>query len=146
MLRRRDEQGPSTRLHDGSPGPQACLCSRGFHQRGIAMLGSDTHNDLTPSGYPNLPCRCTSVGIVAMGLWLNRQLQSGRAGASLCGPPTLGVFIDHRAVAAAERDRIPSESARHFLTRGHNTLTTAQASREITMPPSILILADEVIK
>jgi len=29
--------------------------------------------------------------------------------------------------------------------RGHNTLTTAQAL-EITMPPSLLILADEVIK
>ena len=68
-VRRRDEQGPVNPLHDGSPGPQAA-CLPWFHQRGIAMLGSDTHNDLTPSGYPNLPLPVHVVGIVAMGLWL----------------------------------------------------------------------------
>ena len=68
-VRRRHERGPVNPMQDGSPGPQAA-CLPWFHQRGIAMLGSDTHNDLSPSGYPNLPLPVHVVGIVAMGLWL----------------------------------------------------------------------------
>jgi len=68
-VRRRGERGPVNPIQDGSPGPHAA-CLPWFHQRGIAMLGSDTHNDLSPSGYPNLPLPVHVVGIVAMGLWL----------------------------------------------------------------------------
>jgi kynurenine formamidase len=68
-VRRRHERGPVNPMQDGSPGPQAA-CLPWLHQRGIAMLGSDTHNDLSPSGYPNFPLPVHVVGIVAMGLWL----------------------------------------------------------------------------
>jgi kynurenine formamidase len=68
-VRRRGERGPVDPIQDGCPGPHAA-CLPWFHQRGIAMLGSDTYNELSPSGYPNLPLPVHVVGIVAMGLWL----------------------------------------------------------------------------
>ena len=34
------------------------------------MLGSDTGNDVNPSGYASVPSPIHQVGIVAMGLWI----------------------------------------------------------------------------
>ena len=36
----------------------------------MAALGSDTAQDMYPSGYPSLRAPVHQVGIVAMGLWL----------------------------------------------------------------------------
>ena len=66
--RRRLEEGPWDQAA-GRPGPQAA-CLPWFHQRGIAMLGSDTPNDVIPTGYERLTRPVHQVGIVAMGLWL----------------------------------------------------------------------------
>jgi kynurenine formamidase len=41
-----------------------------FHERSIAMLGTDTHNDVSPLSYPRLGNALHVVALVAMGLWL----------------------------------------------------------------------------
>ncbi|MBI4201044.1 MAG: cyclase family protein [Chloroflexi bacterium] len=66
--RRRLEKGPWDQGAN-RPGPHA-ECLPWFHQRGIAMLGSDTPNDVAPSGYQRMSLPVHQVGIVAMGLWL----------------------------------------------------------------------------
>ncbi|MBV1906982.1 MAG: cyclase family protein [Pseudomonadales bacterium] len=52
-------------------------CLPWLHERGIAMIGSDVAQDVTPSGYKNVSMPIHMVGIVAMGLWLidNCQLE-----------------------------------------------------------------------
>ena len=66
---RRLAEGPSSPLHDGSPGPHAALAPW-LRERGVAMWGSDTHNDVTPAVYPSLGSAFHIVSLVAMGLWL----------------------------------------------------------------------------
>ena len=41
-----------------------------FRDRGIAMLGSDTHNDVSPLTHPGIGNAVHVVALVAMGLWL----------------------------------------------------------------------------
>ena len=52
-------------------------CLPWLHERGIAMIGSDVAQDVSPSGYKNVSMPIHMVGIVAMGLWLidNCQLE-----------------------------------------------------------------------
>ncbi len=67
-LRRRNEEGPRN-LRAARPGFHGA-CVPWFHEREVALLGSDTAQDMTPSGYPQVPMPVHQVGIVAMGLWL----------------------------------------------------------------------------
>jgi kynurenine formamidase len=69
MMRRRHAEGPSKDVFARRPGLHAA-CLPWLHQREIAVLGSDTAQDLFPSGYPRLRAPMHQVGIVAMGLWL----------------------------------------------------------------------------
>jgi kynurenine formamidase len=41
-----------------------------LRERGVSLIGCDTANDATPSGYPAMPLPVHVVGLVAMGLWL----------------------------------------------------------------------------
>ena len=52
--------------------PPACqaACLPLFHERGIAVLGSDTGNDVMPSQCAGMPNPICQVGIVAIGLWI----------------------------------------------------------------------------
>ena len=53
-------------------GTAACQagCLPLFHERGIAMLGTDTSNDVMPGQYERLTNPIHQVGLVAMGMWL----------------------------------------------------------------------------
>ena len=68
QLHRRNTEGPVV----GSAGSTACqaACLPLFHERGIAMLGSDTGNDVNPAQYSRVPSPIHQVGITAMGLWI----------------------------------------------------------------------------
>ncbi|PKB83597.1 MAG: hypothetical protein BZY88_01790 [SAR202 cluster bacterium Io17-Chloro-G9] len=68
QLRRRGVEGPV----DRSGGSTACqaACLPLFHERGIAMLGSDTGNDVNPPQYSKVQSPIHQVGITAMGLWI----------------------------------------------------------------------------
>ena len=68
QLHRRNTEGPV----DRSAGSTACqaACLPLFHQRGIAMLGSDTGNDVNPAQYSRVASPIHQVGITAMGLWI----------------------------------------------------------------------------
>ncbi|MBI4246877.1 MAG: cyclase family protein [Candidatus Rokubacteria bacterium] len=66
---RRRAEGPRHPLKDGSPAAHVA-CMPWFRERGIAMLGTDTHNDVSPSPYPGIGNAVHTVGLVAMGLWL----------------------------------------------------------------------------
>ena len=68
QLRRRNVEGPAP----GSMGSTACqaACLPLFHERGIAVMGSDTGNDVRPSQYEKVPQPIHQVGITAMGLWI----------------------------------------------------------------------------
>ena len=68
QLRRREVEGPVA----GSEGSTACqaACLPLFHERGIAVMGSDTGNDVRPSQYTQVTQPIHQVGITAMGLWI----------------------------------------------------------------------------
>ena len=69
MIARRDALGPSREVFARRPGLHAA-CAPWLHTRQVAALGSDTAQDLFPSGYPSLRAPLHQVGIVAMGLSL----------------------------------------------------------------------------
>jgi kynurenine formamidase len=64
--RRKREVGPVP-THDGQPGWHAASLPW-LRERGVAMIGCDTANDVVPSGYAQVPLPIHLVGIVAMGL------------------------------------------------------------------------------
>ena len=68
QLHRRSVEGPVER----SAGSTACqaACLPLFHERGIAVLGSDTGNDVSPAQYSRVLQPIHQVGITAMGLWI----------------------------------------------------------------------------
>ena len=66
---RRRAEGPRHPLKDGSPAAHVA-CAPWFRERGIAMLGTDTHNDVSPPPYPRIGNALHTVALVAMGLWL----------------------------------------------------------------------------
>ena len=68
-VRRRREEGPTSEVFNKRPGFHA-TCVPWFHERQISAIGSDSAQDLFPSGYPRLRAPVHQVGIVAMGLWL----------------------------------------------------------------------------
>ena len=61
--------GIVTDTSDPRPGPHVS-CLPWFRERGIAMLGGDQNNEVSPSGYPNIGEPIHEVGIPALGLWL----------------------------------------------------------------------------
>jgi kynurenine formamidase len=69
QLQRRNQEGPVDPSVAGSTACQAA-CLPLFHQRGIAMICSDTGNDVMPPQYSRLSNPIHQVGIVAMGLWI----------------------------------------------------------------------------
>lgn len=69
QLHRRNVQGPVNPTVEGATACQAD-CLPLFHERRIAMMGSDTGNDVVPSGYSEVGSPIHQVGIVAMGLWI----------------------------------------------------------------------------
>jgi kynurenine formamidase len=66
---RRLAEGPVNPGRDGSPGPHAALCPW-LRERSVAMWGSDTHNDITPTPYPAIGHPFHIVALVGLGLWL----------------------------------------------------------------------------
>jgi kynurenine formamidase len=66
---RRLGEGPVNPGRDGSPGPHAALAPW-LRERGVAMWGSDSHNDVTPTPYPGMGHPFHIVALVGLGLWL----------------------------------------------------------------------------
>jgi len=66
---RRLAEGPGHPLKDGSPAAHV-VCMPWFRERDIAMLGTDTHNDVSPATHPGLGNVVHIVALVSMGLWL----------------------------------------------------------------------------
>jgi kynurenine formamidase len=69
MMAKRNALGPSREVFERRPGLHAS-CAPWLHERQVAALGSDSAQDLFPSGYPALRAPLHQVGIVAMGLCL----------------------------------------------------------------------------
>lgn len=67
--KRRLSVGSEDWISTGRPGLQAAAAPW-LHKREIALLGGDTANDMSPTGYkiPSMPIH--QIGIVKMGLWL----------------------------------------------------------------------------
>ena len=68
-MARRDALGPSKEVFSLRAGLHAS-CAPWLHERQVAALGSDSAQDLYPSGYRALRAPMHQVGIVAMGLCL----------------------------------------------------------------------------
>jgi kynurenine formamidase len=66
---RRLEEGPVNPLRAGAPGPHAALLPW-LRERDIAVWGSDTHNDVTPTPYPAMGHPFHIGALVGLGLWL----------------------------------------------------------------------------
>ena len=69
QLHRRNVEGQVNFQQVGGTACQAA-CLPLFYERGIAMIGTDTTNDVIPSGYPSLTNPIHQVGLVAMGFWI----------------------------------------------------------------------------
>jgi kynurenine formamidase len=69
VMARRNALGASKEVFVRRPGLHAS-CAPWLHERQVAALGSDSAQDLFPSGYPALRAPLHQVGIVAMGLCL----------------------------------------------------------------------------
>ena len=69
QLHRREVEGPWDIAGTGSTACQAA-CLPLFHERSIAMIGSDTGNDVMPRQYQQVTNPIHQVGIVAMGIWI----------------------------------------------------------------------------
>ncbi|WP_328332130.1 cyclase family protein [Kribbella sp. NBC_00382] len=65
--RARHESGPSG---DITQAGWHASCLPWLHERGVALIGADTPQDVQPSGYDNVLMPVHAVGLVAMGLWL----------------------------------------------------------------------------
>jgi kynurenine formamidase len=68
QLRRRNVEGPVPAPAGSTACQAACLPL--FHERGIAVMGSDTGNDVRPAQYEKVTQPIHQVGITAMGLWI----------------------------------------------------------------------------
>ena len=66
---RRLKEGARHPLKEGSPALHVASMPW-LRERGVAMLGTDTHNDISPLSYPGMGNAVHVVGLVAMGLWL----------------------------------------------------------------------------
>ena len=66
---RRLAEGPVHPLQAGTPALHAACCPW-LRERGVAMIGTDTHNDVHPAPYPSMGNSFHVVCLVAMGLWL----------------------------------------------------------------------------
>jgi len=66
---RRLAEGPRHPLKDGAPATHVA-CMPWLRERDVAMLGSDTHNDVSPATHPGLGNVVHIVGLVGLGLWL----------------------------------------------------------------------------
>ena len=69
QLGHRERTGPVDPREAGSAGPKPELLPL-IHERGVAVIGSDTGNDVQPSPYPRFSNPVHQIGIVAMGLWI----------------------------------------------------------------------------
>ena len=69
VMARRGAQGPSREVFDRRCGLHASTAPW-LHERQVAALGSDSAQDLFPSGYPALRAPLHQIGIVSMGLCL----------------------------------------------------------------------------
>ncbi|HET7342815.1 MAG TPA: cyclase family protein [Methylomirabilota bacterium] len=66
---RRRAEGPRSPLRDGSPAVHVASLPW-IRERSVAMLGTDTHNDVAPLPYPRIGNALHVVSLVAMGMWL----------------------------------------------------------------------------
>lgn len=66
--RMRLENGPRPRTEPAT----ACqvACTPWFKERGVAMLGTDTSNDIRPSHYATITAPLHTVSLVTLGMWL----------------------------------------------------------------------------
>ena len=69
QLHRREVEGPWDMRASGTSACHAA-CLPLFHERGIAVIGSDTGNDVLPAPYPRVSSPIHQVGITAMGIWI----------------------------------------------------------------------------
>ena len=87
QLGMREELGPVDAYVVGSSGPKPEILPF-MHERGVAVMGSDTGNDVQPTGYERFSNPVHQVGIVGMGLWILDN-----------------AWLDDLAVACQERGR-----------------------------------------
>ena len=76
-----------------------------LRERGVAMLGTDTHNDVGPLTLPGIGNAFHVVGLVAMGLWLIDNGNLEAAGRGLRRAPALGVPPDGRPAPLCRTSR-----------------------------------------
>ena len=69
QLGMRETRGPADPYVAGSSGPKPEILPF-MHERGVAVMGSDTGNDVQPSPYARFSNPVHQVGIVGMGLWI----------------------------------------------------------------------------
>ncbi|MFW6174450.1 MAG: cyclase family protein, partial [Chloroflexota bacterium] len=64
-----ERSGPVDARAAGSSGPLPEILPL-VRERDVAVLGSDTGNDVTPTGYDRFTNPVHQIGLVALGLWI----------------------------------------------------------------------------
>ena len=88
--------GIVTDTSDPKPGPHVS-CLPWFRERGIAMLGGDQNNEVSPSGYANIGEPIHEVGIPALGLWLIDNMNLEEVAQACAEAGSVGVHDGGRA-------------------------------------------------
>src|SRR5207253_664430 len=117
---------------DGSPAAHVASMPC-FRARDIAMLGTDTHNDVSPLSHPGLGNVVHIVGLVGMGLWLidNGNLEGLAQACGALGATPIRDLIRARTESSAFAVRLTRRSA----TRLSSFDGTSPKTRMVTGDP-----------
>ena len=111
--RQRRVKGPWN-VREGCAGLEAA-CLGWLHERRVAVLGGDGHNDLAPSPY-KVSMAPIHVGAIATdGHTSDRQRRPRGTGRDLSPPGPLSFHVHDGAVGAGARHRLAGQPARDFL-------------------------------
>ena len=109
QLHRRTVEGPVPREAGSTACQAACLPL--FKERDIAVLGSDTGNDVSPPQYPGqLTNPVHQVSITAMGLWILDNANLEDVAASVPRTQPVDLHGQHQPAAPPEHHRLSRQS------------------------------------
>ena len=117
QLGERERSGGVDPMQAGSAGPLPELLPL-VHERGVAVLGSDTGNDVVPTGYPRFSNPIHQVGIVAMGLAILDNAWLDDLAAACQARNRWEFMLCILPLRLTQRDRLAGQSDRRLLGAG----------------------------
>ena len=90
-------------------------CTPWFKERGVAMLGTDTSNDIRPSHYATVTAPLHTVSLVTLGMWLIDNTNLEQLAEACAERGRYEFMLSLGAFGSAERNRQSGKSDSDFL-------------------------------